>query len=166
MKISLTTQTDNTISGTASLTLPVGSGTFGPTGGFTQETKGTQTLTFSLYPKPVSAHDKSAAVLDPAKYPIAASLQRLREGLLEASKKEPCVSLIPRGVDGKPDPSKDAGGSYAYGFTVINTKTAGATLKFVVYSLGATGSAQRQSQNSITVTFKARPGSADSFRDM
>lgn len=157
VKVSLTTQTDDTASATGSATLPVGPVTIGPSVGDSHETKGTQTLTFSLYPqsnpktsptdgKPISAED----------FPIAATLQRLRDGLLDASQKDPnsCMNLTP------PTGSKDDGsGTYAFGFTVINQGTGGLSLKFLVFSLGATASAQRQASNTITVTFKARPGS-------
>lgn len=161
VKLSLTTQTDDTTSGTGSATLPVGSVTFGPSLGVSQETKGTQTLTFTLYPKKTQIDSRVAPKpIDANLYPIAASLQRLREGLLEASQKEPCVSLVPveHGPDGKLP--VDAGGTYVFGFTVINNVSVGGTLKFVVFSLGATNTAQRQAGNSITVTFKARSGSA------
>lgn len=168
VKVSLTTQTDVTTSGTASATLPVGSGTFGPslTLGASQETKGTQTLTFTLYPKVVPAFNAKQVVpkaIDANLYPIAASLQSLRNGLLEASQKEPCISLTPiSGLDGK-QATADPGGTYAFGFTVINNASAGGTLKFVVFSLGATNTVQRQAGNTITVTFKARPGNAAAF---
>lgn len=173
VKVVLTTQTDDTTSGTASAMLPVGSGTFGPSLGSSHETKGTQTLTFTLYPKVPSTPKAvlpTPPPIDASLYPIAASLQRLRDGLLEASQRGPCVSLVPIGADGQPakdsdgKPVKDDGGSYAFGFTVINQASAGATLKFVVFSLGATNTAQRQAANTITATFKARPGSAAAFR--
>jgi hypothetical protein len=162
VKVVLTTQTDDTISGTASATLPVPTGKFGPSVTASRETKGTETLTFSLYPKVINAPVKSQtapAAIDPSVYPIAASLQRLRDGLLAASQKGPCVSLASPtpGDDGKP--VKDPGGTYAFGFTVINKLTAGCTLQFVVFSIGATNTTQRQAENTITATFKARPGS-------
>lgn len=161
VKVSLTTQTDNTTSGTGSATLPVGSTMFGPSIGVSQETKGTQALTFTLYPKtePMpSAPREEPAAIDADRYPIAASLQRLRDGLLEASQKKPCMSLVPPpDSDGK---IKDDGGTYAFGFAVINQDSIGGTLKFLVFSLGATNTAQRQASNTITVTFKARPGSS------
>ena len=161
VKVSLTTQTDDTTSTTGSATLPVGSGTFGPSLGTSHESKGTQTLTFALYPKLEPTPDAPRATpvaIDASQYPIAASLQRLRDGLLEASQKGPCISLVPPpGSDGKP--SKDDGGTYAFGFTVINQVSSGGTLKFAVFSLGATNTAQRQAGNTITVTFKARPNS-------
>ena len=173
VKVSLTTQTDDTTSETGSATLPVGSVTFGPSLGVSQEAKGTQTLTFTLYPKKAeptpTASQEAPKTIDASLYPIAASLQRLRNGLLEASQKKPCISLVPIGPDGKPlaptgpdgkPATADAGGTYAFGFTVINNASAGGTLKFAVFSLGATNTAQRQASNTITVTFKARLGSA------
>jgi hypothetical protein len=160
VKVSLTTQRDDTISTSGSLTLPVGSATFGPSLGASHEIKGTQTLTFALYPKvlPPSKTKERLEIIDANEFPIAASLQRLRNGLLVASKEEPCVALIPL-----PDPATgkvtDTGGTFAFGFTVIKQVSTGGTLKFVVFSLGATNTAQRQAGNSITVTFKARQGS-------
>ncbi|WP_429555179.1 hypothetical protein [Paraburkholderia sp. MM5477-R1] len=157
VKVSLTTQTDDTLTGTGSATLPVGPVAVGPSVSASQENKGTQTLTFTLYPKaeptPPTSQPAPPAI-DASVYPIAASLQRLRDGLLAASQKGPCVSLVP------PSGVKDDGGTYAFGFTVINQASVGGTLKFVVFSLGATNTAQRQASNTITVNFKARPGSA------
>jgi len=163
VKVALTTQTDNTLAGTGTATLPVGGATLLPTFGASNEVKGTQTLTFSLYPKPATAPRGTAspARSDPAQYPLAASLEQLREGLLEASKTAPCFSLIPLPDGDKP--ATDDGGTFVFGFTVINQNTAGATIKFVVFSLGATATSQRQAGNTITVTFKARPGSAAAF---
>jgi len=208
VKVSLTTQTDDTKTGTGSATLPVASNTLGLNLSFSQEIKGTQTLTFTLYPKPVVAAASSSDI-DAAEFPIAASLKQLRQGLLEASAKSPCVSLVPlkvgpdgkplramgpdgkplskQGPDGKPvpvyaadpegnpnvdedgkpfvalgadgKPITDAGGTFVFGFTVINTLSTGGTFKFVLFSLGATNSMQRQAGNTITVTFKARPDS-------
>ena len=164
VKVSLTTQTDDTATVTGSATLPVGSGTFLPSLGLTREVKGTQTLTFSFYPKPVVINNpkpaSAPAQIDANAYPIAASLQRLRDGLLEASQKTPCISLVPLGVGPDGKPATDPGGTFAFGFTVTNTHSTGGTLKFVIFSLGATNSAQAQAANTITVTFKARPGSA------
>lgn len=165
VKVSLTTQTDDTGTYNGSATLPVGSTTFAPSLAYSHEQKGTQTLTFSLYPKPASV-PKSLASQEPAPlnasaYPIAAALQQLRDGLLVASDKAPCVSLVPSGTDpatGKP--IADAGDTFAFGFTVTNTATEGGVLKFIVFSLGATESQQHQAGNTITVTFKAHPGSA------
>lgn len=163
VKVSLTTSTDDTSSVSGSATLPVGSSTFGPSLSGSQETKGTQTLTFALYPKAGQKHtdsNEAPTAIDASLYPIAASLQRLRDGLLEASQKKPCLSLIPVLPDADGKPQADAGGTYAFGFTVINNASAGGTLKFVIFSLGATNTVQRQAGNTITVTFKARPGSA------
>jgi hypothetical protein len=158
VKVSLTTQTDISQSGSASATLPVGPATFGPSASVSQEGRGTQTLTFTLYPKAQPASNKRTEI-NAGTHPIAASLKSLREGLLKASQSRPCVSLIP-----PPDPATgkvaDPGGTYAFGFTVINQLSRGGTLKFLVFSLGASNSAQRQAGNTITVTFKARPGSA------
>jgi hypothetical protein len=60
-------------------------------------------------------------------------------------------------------PHKDDGGTFVFGFTVIKQESAGASIKFVVFSLGATATSQKQAGNTITVTFKARPGSAAAF---
>lgn len=166
VKVSLTTQSDDTVAANASAELPVGTGTFGFNMGGSQERKGTQNLTFNLYPRPVElVAGSQEPVLDPAKFPIAASLQRLRNGLLEASGNKPCFSLVPLGTDGKPA-GKDDGATYEIGFAVINTGTAGASLKFVVFSLGATRTTQRMAGNTITATFKARPETGAAFRPL
>ncbi|MFM0265077.1 hypothetical protein [Paraburkholderia sediminicola] len=155
VKVSLTTQTDDTVTGTGSATLPVGAATLSPSVSGSHERKGTQTLTFSLYPKVEPAPSTLQSMpgpIDSDKYPIASSLQRLRDGLLEASQAKPCVSLSPAS-------GTDSGGTFVFGFTVINQLSVGGTLKFVIFSLGATNTTQRQASNTITVTFKARPGS-------
>lgn len=159
VKIALTTQTDDTTSGNASATLPVGSGIFGPSFSGSKEVKGSQTTTFSLYPKEIeimaSKDAEPPKPIDANLYPIAAGLQQLRDGLLDASQISPCVSLTPPpGDDGKP--AKDDGGTYTFGFAVINQDQGGANIKFVLFSLGATTTSQRQAANTITVTFKAR----------
>jgi hypothetical protein len=164
VKIAVTTQTDDTGTGQGSATLPVGSAALSPSLSFSREVKGTQTLTFSLYPKSVTvardAQTQAPASINASTYPIAASLQQLRDGLLEASKRTPCVSLIPSGTDSSGKPIADPGGTFAFGFTVSHSNTEGATVKFVVFSLGATETSQRQAGNTITVTFKARPGAS------
>ncbi len=158
VQISLTTQTDITNSKSASLTLPVGSGTFGPTWGTSLETKNTQTLTFNVYPKapekPGSKKD-SPGEIDEALFPISAGLKRLREGLLVASQKEECLSLIPiaKGAGSKaPD---DPGNTYAFGFTVTKNSNRGGDFKFTLFSLGAASTTQKQAGNTITVAFRA-----------
>lgn len=162
VKVSLTTQIDDTDSGSASLTLPVGSGTFGPLFSGLHEVKGSQITTFTLYPKQIeiraSKDAEAPKPIDASFYPIAAGLQQLRDGLLDASQIGPCVSLIPPpGDDGKP--AKDDGETFTFGFTVINQSTGGENIKFVLFSLGANNTSQRQAANTITVTFKARSGS-------
>ena len=166
VKVALTTQTDNTVSGSAGATLPVGPVTVGPSIGGSRETKGTQTTTFSLYPRPNNTDAKSVAAakqINPTDYPIAFSLRQLREGLLDASKQplaqQACFSLIPP-PDADDKPAKDPGGSYVFGFTVIKTAKEDASLKFIIFSVGASGIQQSQAGNTMTVTFKARPGSA------
>lgn len=166
VKVVLTTQTVNTTSGNASATLPVGSGTFGPSFSGSHEVKGTQTITFSLYPKEIEIKESKDAkrpeAINASSNPIAAGLQQLRDGLLDASHIPPCVSLIPPpGDDGKP--SKDDGGTYTFGFAIINQNQAGANIKFVIFSLGTSTTSQRQAGNTITVSFKARKDTASAF---
>ncbi len=167
VKIVLTTQTGDSISGNASATLPVGSVTFGPSISGSREYKGTQTTTFTLYPTEIAIKAlKDTAPpkpIDASEYPIAAGLQQLRDGLLDASQISPCVSLTPPpGNDGTP--SKDDGGMYTFGFTVINQTQGGANIKFALFSLGANNSYQRLAGNTITVSFKARNMSAAAIK--
>lgn len=158
VKVSLTTQMDDKTSGTTAVTLPVGSTILGLNFGGSREMKGTQTLTFTLYPyqkkSTVNIIQATPKAIDASLYPIAASLQRLRDGLLAASEKKPCISLVP--VTPSPDGNLpvDSGGTYSFGFTVINNISGGAGLKFVVFSLGGANTAQNQASNTITVTFK------------
>jgi hypothetical protein len=154
VKVSMTTSIDRTAGASASATLPVGSATFGPSFSTSFEGKNTQALTFTLYPKDDGKTDDvtDPDTIDPAKWPIASNLKSLREGLLEGSYKEPCYALAPAA-------GADAGDTFVFGFTVTKQTQDGATLKFLVFSLGATNSVQRQAGNTITVTFKARPGS-------
>lgn len=158
VKVSLTTETSDKKEAGGSAELPVGTGTFAFNAGGSNERKGTQSLTFSLYPRPVvvKGAQSEPAPIDPEQFPIASALQKLRNGLLEASAKEPCVSLVPLDANGNPT-GNDDGGSYEFGFTIINNTSAGGTLKFVVFSLGATRTKEWSAGNTITATFKARP---------
>lgn len=159
VKIALTTATDRTTSGTAEATLPVSTTTIGAKLGIAEQVKGTETMTFSVYPlapDPMSVEAEPA--INPAEEPIAASLQQLRKGLLQAGNIKPCMSLIP--IDPE---AKDPGNTFTFGFAVINTATVGGSIKFVIFSLGASDVTQRQASNSITVAFKARPGSHSMF---
>ena len=58
-----------------------------------------------------------------------------------------------------PTSGTDNGGTFVFGLTVINQLSVGGTLKFVIFSLGATNATQYQASNTVTATFKARPGS-------
>ena len=164
VKVSLTTQTDATSSVTGGATLAVGSGSLGATFGVSEERKGTQSLGFTLYPaRDVGAHlAPEPEPLDPDLYPITTSLKQLREDLLAASAKTPCMALTPPDRDGKPQ--RDEGGSFSFGFTVNNQVARGGGLKFVVFALGPAQSLQHQVGNTITVTFRARAGSAALIR--
>jgi hypothetical protein len=168
VKVSLTTETDNTAAANAGLKLPVGGWSLAPSWSGSSEGKGTQNLTFMLYPKaraPAAGAMKLPASIDAAKFPIAAALQRLRDGLLQASYQAPCLSLVPINSGGVPlPPDKDPGGTYAFGFTVTDTSTVGGTISFTVFSLGASDSAKTTAGNTITVTFKARPDAAAAFQ--
>lgn len=160
VKVALTTSIDNSVAGNGSAVLPVPGATFGPSMSLSHDEKGTQTLTFSLYPKTeVGSEDvQTVREIDSGRYPIAANLKALREGLLEASRAKPCMALIPPAdAAGKVN---DPGGTFAFGFTVTNQATAGSTLKLIVYSLGATGSSQSQIGNTVTVSFKAHTNAA------
>ncbi|MRW94446.1 hypothetical protein GJ699_31195 [Duganella sp. FT80W] len=160
VKVALTTQTEQSSSTSAGATVPIGVSTFNGNTGSTRGWKGTQNLTFMLYPQPaVPTPVPNAAdiAIDPQVYPIAASLQRLRDGLLEASDSKPCVALRP-----PPDEKGnvvDPGGTFVFGFTVVKGQTAGAGLKFLLFSVGGAQSAETQSGNTITIVYKARPGS-------
>lgn len=157
VRVSLTTKSDEKVEGSAGVTLPIGPVTVGPAFSASQEIVGTQNLTFSIYPRRGTITPAVAAnKIDANLYPIAANLKRLREGLLEASNKTPCVSLTPL-PDGDKTPD-DPGGTFEFGFAVINTGVAEAKVTFVIFSLGASNTSQRQASNTITVTFKAQPG--------
>jgi hypothetical protein len=158
--ISLVTQTTDKSGSSASAVLPVGSASFGPSFANSSETVGTQTLEFTVYPKPYPEPDKNQVPSDwrkiPQNAPLAASLAQLREGLLDASEHDPCVTLVPDGDDAV----KAAGGTSEFGFAVTNTKTAGATLQLVIFSLGTTRDRERHFGNTIKVHFKALKGDA------
>lgn len=161
VKVSLTTSTNDTITSSGAATLPVGSGIFGASLGKISEIKGTQNLTFMLYPKtevnPVSGQG-TIKKISADDFPIAASLQRLRDGLLAASDSKPCVSLIPPADDkGK---ITDPGGTFVFGFTVSKQSTIGANIKLVIFSLGSTSTNQTQAGNTIAILYKARDGSS------
>lgn len=159
IKVSLTTQTDYSVTGSGGATLPVGNLTFGPSGSITRSAKGTQVLTFNLYPRIPDAKELVGDI-DGKTYPIAATLQKLRSELLEASDlSDNCMSLQAA------DPSKTENSTFSFGFAVTNSGSASGTLKFVIFSLGASGSVQKQAGNTITVAFKPSAGSSDLFRN-
>jgi hypothetical protein len=122
-----------------------------------RENKSTETLTFTLFPQADAPLTRMEEPRQPAMFkgtPISNSLKQLRTSLLAASDSKPCVSFDPGG-------DKPQDNSYAIGFTVAQTETAGATFKFLVFSVGASESAQAQAANTITVTFK---GTGQAFR--
>jgi hypothetical protein len=158
IKVSLTTQIDYSVTGSAGATLPVGDLTFGPSASVARSTKGTQVLTFNLYPR-ISETKGAMGEIDGKIYPIAATLQKLRGELLEASDlSDNCLSLQAT------DPSKTENSTFTFGFAVTNSGSASGSLKFVIFSLGASGSVQKQAGNTITVAFKPS-GSAELFRN-
>ena len=123
VRISLTTSIDRTAATSGSATLPVGGTSFGPSLSSSSEGKGSQVLTFTLYPK---SGDKFGDVkdpddIDPETWPVTASLKTLRQGLLEGSYKEPCFALAPQ------PPATDVGGSFVFGFTVTKQEQSGGT---------------------------------------
>lgn len=163
VKISLTTQTDNTTTADGSLVLPVGTGTFGSTSSLSHEAKRTQVLTFTLYPKKNDLKQgeyKNSLPISPSDTPIAYNIKRLRKELLTASNKKTCFSLTPLKNGEIATNLEDDGETLQYGFTVINQKSINGGLKFVIFSLGTGFTSQNEVGNSITVTFKALPGNA------
>ena len=165
VKISLNTQTDNTTTADGSLVLPVGTGIFGSTSSFSHEAKRTQVLTFTLYPKKnglkegkkEGKYDHPLAI-NSTDTPIAYNIKKLRKELLAASHIKTCFSLTPLKNGKIATNLEDDGGTLQYGFIVINRKSINGGLKFVIFSLGTGFTSQNEVGNSITVTFKARPG--------
>lgn len=171
VKVSLLTETDNTVGGSIGAKVPTGIVTIGPSLSRSSETKGTQTTTFSLYPKPrigePPAPSQSAKTIDAAAYPIAAALQRLREGLLAAANQhsltaQTCFSLSPLTPPGGKAPD-DPGGTYVFGFTVVHKSGTDGKIELLVFSLGASANEQTTAANTLTVAFKARPGKNAGF---
>lgn len=159
VKVSLITRTDVSAGGSASASAVLADVKVGPGWDAAERVHGAQTLTFTLYPEgPRSATLAGArpAPIDAAQFPIAAALQRLRDGLLEASHKPPCIALAPHDDDGT-ERRGDAG-TVDFDFGVVNDRSANLGVKLVVFSLGVDSASHREAANSITVTFRPRPG--------
>lgn len=149
VKIVLTTVTDDKAKTTVGASVPIGTfATASPSLGLSSELKNTQTVSFTIFP---TASDSSIAQAPPKDkwegLPIKASLQQFRESLLRASDQPPCFTL--EHPDQKPQDN-----SYQAAFVVTKSVEPGATLKFLIFSLGASASTQQEASNTITVTFK------------
>jgi hypothetical protein len=156
--VTLTSVADDTSDVNGSASLPVGAaGTFGPSLDLTGENKSTSTMKYTFYPvDPGSAKPTLETDRTWSGFPIASSLEGLRESLLKASDTLPCETFTAPAADGKP--AQPADQSVTFDFTVTHTAKGGATFKFVLFSAGATLTHQRQSGNNVVVTFNAMPG--------
>ena len=147
VKVTVNTVSDNTDEATGSASIPIGAISAGPSGTLTGEKKSSQTLTFTVFPADA---DKDHLAPQPKTFegkPITIELENLRESLLKSSAYSPCITMT------NPDPKKDQDNSDAMAFTVTKTGKVGGTLKFLVFSVGATSTQQRQYANTITVNF-------------
>jgi hypothetical protein len=162
VKVALTTRTEDTRGASVSASAVLADVKIGPGFDRSERVRGAQTLTFTLYPAPPSPVARASAAapaeIEPVRFPIAAALQRLRDGLLEASRKPPCVALAPHDEDGT-EHRGDAG-TVDFDFVVVNDRSGDAGLKLLVFSAGVDAAAHREAANSITVTFRPRGGAA------
>jgi len=157
VSISLVTQTDISVDGNASFSIPVaGAGTVGPSLAGSYGNTQTQTVNFTIFPvdgsQPPEATTKSDSLFDGT--PIADSLKAFRESLVKASDQPPCVTFSRVGDGGKQD------NSIVYNFKVVQSVKGGATYKFLIFSAGLTTSLQQQNTNVITAKFKETGGTA------
>lgn len=128
-----------------------------------QEMTNTQTIRFVLATQDTlelnqETIDKDPAVnLLPSTYPITVGLRTLREGLLSASDKRPCVAVGP--VVSDPKEAKGFEGALVYSF-LLDAKSAGeGKVSFLVFSVGGGASNRAQTSNKVSVTFAPTPGS-------
>ncbi len=173
VKLDLTTSLDksDTISGSA--TVPLVTGSVGPSVSGASDVANSQELTFTEYAfnpaaQPDEVRHLSFTDKDLASAPIAQSLLGLRNGLIAAARKSPMGAKGPQACfAGVPietllkdaDPAKagaaDSGNSFKLGVTITNSASEGIMLKLGVVSLGNTFSQKMVASNSITVGFKA-----------
>lgn len=160
--VTLSAQADQMADVNGAATVLIGGpGTLGPSLDVSSETKSASTLKYTFYP--VDPGAAAPAFKDADKwvgFPIASSLEQLREGLLKASDTWPCLTFT---APDEPGPSGKKGApadqSVTFDFNVIRTQKGGATFKFVLFSVGAAASNQRQAGNNVVVVFNATPKS-------
>ncbi len=165
--VTLTSQSDDTADVNGSASLPIGAaGTLGPTLDLSSETKSTKTLKYTVFPTDPRPSARPPALKSEERwvgYPIASSIEQLREALLKASDTLPCETFAAPAEPATPPapgkPAAPADQTVSFDFNVIRTGKGGATFKFVLFSVGATASRQRQAGNTVLVTFNAKPGS-------
>lgn len=161
VSISLLTQTELSVDGSFSFSVPVASaGTLGPSASASATNRQNQTINFTIYPvndtaNPPGGETKSASLF--VGTPIADGLKAFRDSLVKASDQPPCVTFARVGVDRMLENGDDRKqeNSIAYGFTIIETVKGGASYRFLVFSAGLNSQAQQQNTNTITVRFKA-----------
>jgi hypothetical protein len=172
VKLDLTTSLDksDTISGSA--TVPLVTGSVGPSVSGTADIANSQELTFTEYAfnpaaQPDEIRNLSFTDKDLESAPIAQSLLALRNGLIAASRKSPqgakgpqaCFSDVPIetlliGADPPKAGTTDAGNSFKLGVTITDSASEGITLKLGPVSLGNTLNQKMVEANAITVGFK------------
>jgi hypothetical protein len=155
--VTLTSQSDDSADVNGSASIPIGGpGTLGPSLDASRDAKST-TMKYTIFPvDPGPGKPTFRTGPQWAGFPIASSIEQLRESLLEASDTPPCVHFAPRPTV-PPDPKGvvAADQTVSFDFTVVRTVKGGAAFKFLLFSAGATASHQAQAGNTISVVFNA-----------
>lgn len=149
--ISLQTQTDIAVDGSASFSLPVSiGGTLGPSLALSGDNTQTQTVNFTIYPVdgPLEMEGTTKSESLFVGTPIADSLKAFRESLTKASDQPPCVAFSRKGDNSKQD------NSIVYNFRIVQSAKGGASYKFLIFSAGLTTTLAQQNTNVITARFK------------
>ena len=159
--VTLSSQSDDTLDVNGSASLPVGAVlTLGPSLDVQNEVKSTKSLKYTFYPVDPGAAPAKITETEWVGFPIASSLEQLREALLKASDTTPCeIFSAPAEVGPPAKAAVPADQTVTFDFTVVHTGKGGANLKFVLFSVGGTGTHQVQSGNNVVVTFTATPTS-------
>lgn len=143
--VALTTVTEVSSSGEAGAEIPIGGITLGPSASYGRTRNSSQTISFTVEPKPDEGL-AGAAVVPPEPGSFYAVLRGLRESLLKASDTKPCLRF--------PAADKQEN-SIEFGFTVTRDWSAGGKISFLIFSLGAERKSSQAVGNTVTVNFVA-----------
>jgi len=130
---------------TAGAEIPLGSGTLGASFGTSSAIAGSQNITFAVFPAERGITNPAPKSRKFEGTPIADALTTTYGALVTNSQYEPCVTF---GGDKEQEANK-----VKFGVKIERSTKAGATVKIVVFSLGATTQEDLSRENSMTAFF-------------